>query len=110
MDLRSSAFKRNVVHGKLHQMDTAPVLGTEVFERQRIGNLIGIESISLISDDDENFLAAFAAAADVNQLASVQAIAVEHRVTQGFPKREFNELLLSEDTVGSSDQAHQPVH
>src|SRR5712664_4520840 len=105
----SSAFKRNVVHGKLHQMDTAPVLGTEVFERQRIGNLIGIESISLISDDHEHSLAAFAAAADVNQPASVQAIAVDHRVTQGFPKREFNELLISEDTVGSSDQAHQPV-
>jgi hypothetical protein len=91
-------------------MDTPPVFGIEVFERQRIGNPIGVESMSLISDDDEHSLAAFAAATNVNQLASVQTIAVEHRVAQGFPKREFNELLLSQNPAGSSDQAHQPVH
>jgi hypothetical protein len=66
--------------------------------------------MSLISDDDEHSLAAFVAATDVNQLASVQAIAVEYRVTQGFPKGEFNELLLSENTAGSNYQAHEPVH
>src|SRR6267143_3707246 len=87
-----------------------PVFGIEVFERQRIGNPIGVESMSLISDDDEHSLAAFAAATNVNQLASVQTIAVEHRVAQGFPKREFNELHLSQNPAGSSDQAHQPVH
>jgi len=48
----------------------------------------------LISDDDEHSVAAFAAAADVNQLAGVQSIAVEHRVTQGFAKGEFDELLI----------------
>jgi len=90
-------------------VDAAPVLGTEVFDRQRIGNLIGVESMSLISDDDEHSLAAFAAATDVNQFVGVQAIAVEHRVTQGFPKGEFNELLLFENTAGSSYQAHEPV-
>jgi hypothetical protein len=36
--------------------------------------------------DDHGPIAAFAAATEVNQLAGVQAIAVEHRVTQGFPK------------------------
>ena len=34
-------------------MDAAPVFGTQVFDRQRIRNTIGIESMSLISDDDE---------------------------------------------------------
>jgi hypothetical protein len=91
-------------------MDTAPVFGIEVFDRKRVGNLIGVESISLISDDDANSLAAFAAAANVNQLACVQAIAVEHRVTQGFPKGEFNELLLSQNTAGCSYQAREPVN
>ena len=86
------------------------MFGTEVFECQRIGNLIWVESLSLISDDDEHSLAACAAATDVNQLASIQAIAVEYRVTQGFPKGEFNEFLLPENTAGSGDQAHQPVH
>jgi len=52
-------------------MDAAPVFGAEVLDRQRIGNPIGVESMSLISDDDEHSLAAFAAATDVNQLASV---------------------------------------
>jgi hypothetical protein len=52
--------------------------------------------MSLISDDDEHSVAAFAAAADVNQLAGVQSIAVKHRVTQGFAKGEFDELLVSQ--------------
>jgi hypothetical protein len=64
----------------------------------------------LISDDDEHSLGAFTAATDMNQLASIHAIAVEQRVTHGFPKREFNELLLSANATGSSDQTHEPVH
>jgi len=80
-------------------VDAAPVFGTEVFERQRIGDLTGVESISLISDDDEHSVAAFAAATDANQLASVQAIAMDYRVTQGFPKSKLNELFLSANTA-----------
>jgi hypothetical protein len=91
-------------------MDTAPVFGIEVFDRQRVGNLIGVESISLVSDDDTNSLAAFAVATNVNQLACVQAIAVEHRVIQDFPKGEFNELLLSQNTARPSYQAREPVN
>ncbi len=66
------------------------MFGIQVVERQRIGNPIGVESLPLISDDDGHSLSAFAAATNVNQLASVCAIAVEHRVAQCFPKREFN--------------------
>ena len=66
-------------------------------------------AMPLISDNDEHSPGAFAAATDVNQLASIHAIAVEHRVTHGFPKREFNELLLSANATGSSDQTHEPV-
>src|SRR5258708_24687330 len=91
-------------------MDAAPVFGTQVFDRQRIRNTIRIESMSLISDDDEHSLGAFAAAPDMNQLASVHAIAVEYRVTHGFPKGEFNELLLSANATGFGDQAYEPVH
>jgi len=68
MDLRSSAFKRNFVHGQFHQMDAAPMFGPKVFERQGIGYLIGIESLPLIPDDRQS-TAAVAAAPDVNQLA-----------------------------------------
>jgi len=103
-------LKRNFVHGQFHQVDAAPVFGTQVLEGQRVGNPIGVESITLISYDDEHSVAAFAAATDVNELASVQAIAMEHRVTQGFPKREFNELFLSANTARCRDQIHQPVH
>src|SRR5260370_6101323 len=66
--------------------------------------------MSLVSDDNEHSVAAFAAAADVNQLAGVQSIAVNHSVTQSFPKREFNKLLLAADTVRRCDQVHKPVH
>ena len=66
--------------------------------------------MSLISDDDEHSLGGFAAATDMNQLSSVHAIAMEHGVTHGFPKREFNELLLSGNATGSSDETHEPVH
>ena len=86
------------------------MFGTQVFDRQRIRNIAGVESMSLISDDDEHSAAAFAAAADVNQLAGVQSIAVEHRVTQGFAKGEFDELLDSQNTARHSNQSHEPVH
>src|SRR5229473_6876026 len=66
--------------------------------------------MSLVSDDNEHSVAAFAAAANVNQLAGVQSIAVNHSVTQSFPKREFNKLLLAADTVRRCDQVHKPVH
>ena len=84
------------------------MLGTEVFERQGIGNPIGVEPFSLILDDDGK--SAVTAATDVNQLACVSAIAVEHRITQGFPKREFNELFLSANAARCHDQFHKPIH
>jgi hypothetical protein len=110
MDLRSSAFKRNFVHSQFHQVDAAPVFGIQVFDSQRIRNIIGVESISLIPDDDEHSLGAFAAATDMNQLASIHAIAVEYRVSYGFSKSEFNELLLSGNASRSGDQTYEPVH
>jgi hypothetical protein len=110
MDLRSSAFKRNFVHSQFHQVDAAPVFGIQVFDSQRIRNIIGVESISLIPDDDEHSLGAFAAATDMNQLASIHSIAVEYRVSYGFPKSEFNELLLSGNASRSGDQTYEPVH
>jgi hypothetical protein len=85
------------------------VFGTQIFDGQRIRNTIGIESMSLIPDDDEHALGIFAAAADMNQLTSIHAISVEHRVIYGLPKRKFNELLLSSNTTGSSDEIHEPV-
>jgi hypothetical protein len=109
MDLSSSPLKGNFVHSQFHQVDAAPVFGIQVFDRQRIRNIIGIESMSLISDDDEHSLGAFAAATDMDQLASIHAIAVEHRVAHGFPKREFNELLVSANATRSSDETHEPV-
>jgi hypothetical protein len=71
-------------------MDAAAMFGGEFFDRQRIGKVIRIESVSLIPDHDEHSLVPFAAATDVHQFAGIQAIAVDHRVTQGFPKREFD--------------------
>ena len=110
VDLRSSAFKRDFVHSQFHQVDAAPVFGIQVFDSQRIRNIIRVESISLIPDDDEHSLGAFAAATDMNQLASIHAIAVEYRVSYGFPKSEFNELLLSGNASRSGDQTYEPVH
>jgi hypothetical protein len=45
----------------------------------------------------------------MNQLTRIHAITVEHSVTHGFPKREFNELLLPSNATGLSDQADEPV-
>ena len=46
--------------------------------------MTGVEPFSLVPNDDANSLLGFAAATDMNQLVSVQGIAVEHRVTQRF--------------------------
>jgi hypothetical protein len=67
------------------------------------------ERIPYFSDDDEHSLGAFAAATDMNQLASNYVIAVEYRVSDSFPKGEFYELLLSANATGASDQTHEPV-
>jgi hypothetical protein len=101
---------RGAAAREFHQVEAAPMFGIQVVERQRIGNPIGVESLPLISDDDGHSLSAFAAATSVNQLASACAIAVEHRVAQCFPKREFNEVLFSANTAGSCDQTHEPIH
>ncbi len=86
------------------------MFGGQIFERQRIGNLSRVKSLALISDDNKDPLATVATAADVNQLPAIQAIAMHHGVTQSFPKREFNKLLLAADTVRRRDQVHKPVH
>jgi hypothetical protein len=103
-------FERNFIHGKLHQMDPTPVFRAEILNRQGIGYLIGIESASLVRNDNEDFPAGFATAMNMNQLASLQAIAMEHRVAQCFPQRELDELLLAADTMRRYDQVHKPVH
>src|SRR6266478_6084361 len=109
VDLRSSSFKGNFVHSQFHQVDAAPVFGFQVFDRERTRNSIGVESMSLISDGDEHSRGAFTAATDMNQLARIHPIAMEYRVSDSFTKREFNELLLSANATGSSDQTHEPV-
>jgi len=60
------------------------MFGFEVFNRQGIRHHLGVESFSLIPNNDTHAFAVIAAATDTNQLASLQAIAVEHRVTQRF--------------------------
>ena len=76
-DPRSSVFERNFVHGNSPQMDPIPAFRAEILHRQGIGYLIRIESSSLIRNDNEDFPAGFAAAMNMNQLASLQAIAVD---------------------------------
>jgi hypothetical protein len=109
VDLCPSPFERNFVHGPFHYVDTASVFGIQVFDGHRVSDTTGFESMSLIPDDDEHALGVFAAAADMNQLASIHAIAVEYRVIHGLPKRKFNQLLFPSNTTGSSDEIHEPV-
>jgi hypothetical protein len=90
-------------------MDAAAVFGIEVFNRQRIGDVIRIESVSLIPDHEDHSLASFAAATDMNQFAGNQAIAVKNRVTQSFAKREFDKLFLSVNAMRGMYQVHEPV-
>jgi len=90
-------------------VDAAPVFSSQVLDCQRIRNLLGVKSMPLISHDDEHSLDAVAASTDMNQLANIHPIAVQYRVTYGFPKSEFNELFLSANAAGTSDQAHEPV-
>jgi len=70
---------------------------------------MGVKSIPLISDDDEHSLGVVRAAADMDELANIRAIAVQHRVTYGFSKSEFNELFPSANAAGTSDPVHEPV-
>src|SRR6516162_671691 len=91
-------------------MNTAPVFCKQIFQSQRIRQLIGIKSVSLISDDKQHSLVMIAAATDMNQPARIQGIAVQHGVIQCFLKRKSNKILFSCDTARSNDQSHEPVH
>jgi len=102
-------FKRNFVHGQFHQVDAAPCSAPS-FRTPEDRELYWRRILALIPDYDRQPTAAFAAATDVDQLACVSAIAVEHRITQGFPKREFNESSFSANTARCCDQSHKPIH
>jgi hypothetical protein len=108
--LHSSVFERDFVHGNFHQMDPTPAFRAEILNRQGIGYLMRIESSSLIRNDNEDFPAGFATAMNVNRLASLQAIAVEHRVAQCLRQRELDEMLLAANTMRRCGQVHKPVH
>src|SRR5260370_42295303 len=85
-----------------------PVPGIEGFDRQRVGNLLGVESVSLISDD-EHSLGCLAAAMNMNQLAGIHTIVVEHLVTHSFSKCDFSKLLFSRNVMAFNVRAQISV-
>jgi hypothetical protein len=48
MNLRASAFERDLVHRPLHEVDAASVIRFEVFDSDGIRNRERIESLTLV--------------------------------------------------------------
>jgi hypothetical protein len=80
MDLGTTAPKENPVHRGLHQPDSTPVVGADIFGSRGIWHRVRIKSLTLIPDDDGNTLSQFAAATNLNQLLAVHTVAVNNRI------------------------------
>jgi hypothetical protein len=109
VNLSASTLKRHLVHRQLHQVDTATVIGFQSFDRQRVGNRIGIKPLPAVCHDNGHSISQRTSTANPNQLVGVHPIAVNDCIAQSFPKCQFNGALISGNAARSFDQSHQPV-
>src|SRR5580700_2476711 len=109
MHFGTSLFEGDFVHRDSHQPDTTPVVGTEIFGTRRIGNRFRVKSLSLVLDDQGYPLFQVTAATNLNQLVTIETIAVNHCIVESFPKSQFNRGLLAGNATRSFDQSHQTV-
>jgi hypothetical protein len=110
VDFGATAFKGDFVHRQLHQVDAAPVLSLEIFRSEGIKNCIRIKPSPLVPDDNGQSLSQLTSTANLNQLMCVHPIAVNDRVVDSFPKRQFDCGFLAGNAPRSFDQSHQAVH
>ena len=66
MNLGASLLERDLVHRQLHEMDTASVLRSEIFDRDAIRNGARIKSLTLVRNGQLDSFTDLAAAADMN--------------------------------------------
>src|SRR5271155_1446633 len=100
----------HIVHKRFHQLDAAPMVGSGGRCEAVTHYLSGVESFSLIRDNDGYFVAGPAAAVDVYFFSWIFLIAVHDRIVERFPKRQLDTELLTRNRLGSFNQHHQAIH
>jgi hypothetical protein len=83
VDNGAASFKANFIHQRFHQVDSTAMAGLDIFKCGRVWDVVRVKSLSLIPDDDRNFVSP-AATANVHLLPRVSMVAMNDGIRQGL--------------------------
>ena len=86
------------------------MFGLDIFSGQGIGESVGIKSLALVLYDKRHSASQLASTTNLNELASIEMIAMEDRVIQCFPHRQLHTELSAGNTPRRLDDPDQPVN
>jgi len=95
---RPTSFEVDFIHQTFHQVDAAAMHRLELLCGGWVRELGAAKSRSFVPDHNGNFLIGHTAAVDVNLLARVFVIAMNHAICQGFSQGDFNVSFVSRKT------------
>jgi hypothetical protein len=95
---RPTSFEVNLIHQSLHQVDAAAMRRLELLYASGVRKLGAAKSGAFVLDHNRHFLIGDTAAVDVNVLARVFVIAMNHAICQGFSQGDFNVNFVSSNT------------
>jgi hypothetical protein len=95
---RPTSFEVNLIHQSLHQVDAAAMRRLELLYASGVRKLGAAKSGAFVLDHNGHFLIGDTAAVDVNVLARVFVIAMNHAICQGFSQGDFNVNFVSSNT------------
>ena len=87
---RAAALVVNLVHELLHQENAASVFSAEIFGRQRVGDILGIEAGAFVTHDERNTVLFSAIATNMHTFRGILTISVKHRVCERFAQRQLD--------------------
>jgi len=95
---RPTSFEVNLIHQRLHQVDAAAMRRLELLYASWVRKLGAAKSGTFVLNHNGHFLIGHTAAVDVNVLARVFVIAMNHAICQGFSQGDFNVNFVSSNT------------
>jgi hypothetical protein len=95
---RPTSFEVNFIHQSFHQVDATAMRRLELLYASWVRKLGAAKSGTFVPDYNGHFLIGHAAAVDVNVLARVFVIAMNHAIRQGFSQGDFNINFVSSNT------------
>src|SRR5271169_3022809 len=86
----AALLERNFIHQRSHQVNAATVSGHPVLGSSRVGYRTNVEAGALIPNRHRDFSVCTAAYSEVNVLARILPIAMDHGIQERLPQSYFN--------------------